>query len=187
VNGLWQQLIRMTNIGLATITSVQALFTNILPAGVVIYNANGTNNNEPYIFYDQPILPDATALMLVQYYTTGHVAPTSSVRFLVLSAPPLPPDLTTGISVPITKARFLVRSIVEGYFLIDFNTRTNSLYYIQYTADLKGGTNTVWTTSLVLVNGNGGPSRWLDYGPAATVSLPRTQPRRFYRVIEVPK
>ena len=186
-NGLWQQLIRMTNTGIATIVSVQAFFTNVQPPGTVIYNANGTTNNEAYVYYNQPILPGATGVMLVQYYTTGHIAPTSTIRFVVLAAPPSPPDLTAGVPVPIINARFLSRTLVDDYFLLDFATKANQQYYIQYAADLRGNTNTVWTTSLLPIKGNGGPARWLDYGPAATESVPKGQPRRFYRVIEMPK
>ena len=186
-NGLWHQLVRMTNTGIATIVSVQALFTNIQPAGTVIQNANGITNNQPYIYYNQPILPGATGVMLVQYYSTGHSTPTSTIRFVVLVSPPAPPDLGAGIQVPIARARFASRTLVDNYFLMDFATKADRRYYVQYTTGVKGGTNTVWTTSLLPINGNGGPMSWLDYGPAATDSVPKGQPQRFYRVIEVPK
>ena len=186
-NGLWHQLVRMTNTGIATIVSVQALFTNIQPAGTVIQNANGITNNQPYIYYNQPILPGATGVMLVQYYSTGHSTPSSTVRFVVLVSPPAPPDLSAGIQVPIVRARFPSRTLVDDYFVLDFATKADRRYYVQYTTGVKGGTNTAWTTSLLPINGSGGPMSWLDYGPAATDSVPKGQPQRFYRVIEVPK
>ena len=183
----WQQFITLTNLGNATIVSVQCLFSNITPANSYIYNASGTNapTGEPYILYLQPIAPHATGTILVQYYG-GFTNPTATVRFILQPTPLPPPDLTGAVGHPINKEGFLSGAANNGFFLLSFSTETNWNYYVLYSRDIKAA-NTPWAISPVTVSGNGAGRQWIDYGVPATDALPQTQPRRFYRIIKLPK
>jgi hypothetical protein len=65
--------------------------------------------------------------------------------------------------------------------LVEFNTISNRLYYVQY-APSADSTN--WATSLPPLRGTGQRVQWIDNGPPKTVSLPGPGTNRFYRVLQ---
>lgn len=65
--------------------------------------------------------------------------------------------------------------------LVEFNTISNRLYYVQY-APVASATN--WSTALPPLTGNGQRMQWIDNGPPKTESLPGGATNRFYRIIQ---
>jgi hypothetical protein len=204
-NGLWQQTDIITNRSASIITVSALLFLNINPASATIYNATGKTNiynppgdsaNHFYILFTQPIQPYSTTNILVQYYTTGHVAPTSSVVALFLqSIPPGPATPTNLTQVHIGRGKFLP----DGSYLLDFLTKTNRQYFVFYATNIVSGatvenpfTSSNWFVAPKPgpdgrgISGNGGPVQWIDYGPPLTPTLPTNAPYRYYRAFEKP-
>jgi hypothetical protein len=62
-------------------------------------------------------------------------------------------------------------------FMVEFATKLNGLYAIQYSSDLQS-----WKNAQSVIQGNGLSGRWVDSGPPVTESAPQTQPMRFYRL-----
>jgi hypothetical protein len=65
--------------------------------------------------------------------------------------------------------------------LVEFNTISNRLYYVQY-APIAAATN--WSTALPPLTGTGQRVQWIDNGPPKTDSVPGGTSNRFYRIIQ---
>jgi hypothetical protein len=124
----------------------------------------------------QPLLPDSSATVTLKYFL-GSNANTNDTPILAVvnMSPPVDPS-PDGTQVHILRGMFLP----DNTFLLNFNTASNITYYVQYSDDLM-----TWKTSVYPVNGTGYPAQWIDFGPPATDSLPRTRAARFYRIIQV--
>ena len=70
------------------------------------------------------------------------------------------------------------RRLPDGSFLLEFPTKLNQLYSIQYSAD-----SVHWTTAFPAVVGTGELIQWTDSGPPRTDSHPSSQPARAYRIV----
>jgi len=73
------------------------------------------------------------------------------------------------------------RMLPNGTFLIEFSSVSNSVYYVQYTSDLK-----TWRTAQPAIMGNGTRLQWIDNGQPKTVSPPSAEQKRFYRLLVLP-
>jgi hypothetical protein len=119
----------------------------------------------------------AAATFTLQYYI-GSGGSTNVLP--VLAAMPMEPGgsaTVAGLPAHITRAQFLP----DGTFLLNFNSVTNSTYYILYSADLRD-----WKTSPATVAGTGSAVQWIDYGAPATEAAPKSAKARFYRVVQFP-
>jgi hypothetical protein len=130
----------------------------------------------PGVQYLQPIAPGATAGVVMKYFL-GSNASTNAVPVLAVINMSAPEDpALEGSQVHITRGMFLP----DNTFLLNFFTAANTTYYVQYSEDLK-----TWKTSVYPVIGTGFSVQWIDYGPPATDSLPKSVTARFYRIIQV--
>jgi hypothetical protein len=147
---------------------------DLLPAGVSVYNASGTNDGVPFVQHNLPIPSNSAVNLTIEYYSPTRALPSSTLTAEVVSATP-PPDPE---GAPLVIDRFLM--LANGNFLIDFSTISNRTYYIQYTSDFE-----VWKTATPSILGTGSRMQWIDNGPPKTESSPANG-ARFYRVLLAP-
>jgi Immunoglobulin domain len=190
--GLFEQSVHLVNPGSVLLGEI---FLEISPLGVdsrtnaiVNWNAQGNIFTGP-----DPRFNGGT------YVSLGALAPAESadltLEYLVPDRTTAPAPLllalgnvltnivspTNGTFLAVTTNRF-----VNGGFLVEFPTRTNHNYYVQYAGNAADLTNvTVVRTALPFVAGTGSQVQWLDNGPPKTSSFP-TNGSRFYRVLETP-
>lgn len=70
------------------------------------------------------------------------------------------------------------RRLPDGTFFLEFPTKLNQLYSVQYSAD-----SVHWFTAYPAVVGTGDLVQWTDSGPPKTDSHPASQPTRIYRIV----
>jgi hypothetical protein len=141
-------------------------------------NASGYTNGIPYVQSAGPILPGTSWTNVIKFYVPigAYIPNPKLVTELVAPAQSLI-AITNGTPLHITRVLFLR----DRTFMLEFLTKTNSIYYIQYSSDLKN-----WTTVQPPISGNGTSIQWIDAGPPETESLPQLSDKRFYKIISVP-
>jgi len=177
-SGLMSQTVTVNNPSPIPIQAVRLTIQN-LQAGIVVYNASGTNGlSQPYVQHNFPVPAGGSVTFFIEYYVPDRVtipAPTFLAELVPVSAPINPAGTVQSIlrNPPVV--------LVDGSVLIDFATLANRTYYIQYSADMA-----TWTTVVPAVIGTGSTRQWIDNGPPKTESHPSTAGARFYRVLLVP-
>ena len=106
---------------------------------------------------------------VIEYYVTaGGLVPNPTLVAEVLS---------TGGGVPVVSGTgvHINRGFLQpdGNFVIEFASRTNRLYYVLYSSDLKD-----WKTAVPAITGNGTWIQWVDNGQPKTESAPPVTPMR---------
>jgi hypothetical protein len=171
----WAQSFSVTNPTISVVQSVTITFTSVGPAGTSIVGVTGTNElGQPYITINNTV-PPVTG---IQNYATILFVATSkpSVTFTTTASLSAGPGFTVNANtlVPITRRQLQN----DGSFLLNFQSLSNHVYFVQYTKDLK-----TWFTSPIPLHGSGTTMQWVDIGPNGTESHPRNTPYRFYRVV----
>ncbi|HAB19788.1 MAG TPA: immunoglobulin domain-containing protein [Verrucomicrobiota bacterium] len=124
------------------------------------------------------IAPTELREALLQYYVSDRVTiPHPTFNLYGTPAVIIRPPSGNVLSGVVTRR-------TNNLVLVDFPTKADRRYYIEYAPSLVGFTNGTFNTSLPPVHGTGSMRQWLDTGPPRTDSLPETT-NRFYRVIEV--
>jgi uncharacterized repeat protein (TIGR01451 family) len=176
-NALTEQSITLSNAGLSSIPAAR-----VVVAGVTnqLFNAVGTNNGNPFVYYSAPVAAGQTVNLLLQYYPRGYFPFTNSQ--LSAFAVPLPdwtpPSATVGTNV--------ISRIVElanGDMLIEWPSIVGQTYTVVYS------TNVLFSNAMVAPPSVVAPAnrtQWIDYGPPTTVSAPMNASERFYRVYQNP-
>jgi hypothetical protein len=175
---------------LQKLTLVNPYNTNLVGGGVVVLGLGNDALNYPIVVTNATFNDTNNGVFLA----TGAVVPGATVDFTVefyvadrttVPQPVYEPAAT--IYYPPFSILYSVRIRVENFAyeaphpMVDFYTRTNYNYYVQYLDDLNSTNG--WLTSLPVVPGTSGRVQWYDTG------APRTTPRgpiRFYRVIQYP-
>jgi hypothetical protein len=116
-----------------------------------------------------------TVNLIAEYYVSDRVTQPTPVYEAHVSWPVVPVIAESGRP---KVERVLFRNNLA---LVEFNTISKRLYYVQY-APTADATN--WTTSLPPLAGNGQRLQWIDNGPPKTESLPGNATNRFYRIIQ---
>ena len=177
-SGLMSQTVTVNNPSPIPIAAVRVTVQG-LPAGIVVYNASGTNGlSQPYVQYDSPVPAGGSVTFFLEYYVPDRVtipAPTFLAELVPVAAPLNP----TGTVQSILRNPPVV--LVDGSVLIDYATVSGGTYYIQYSADM-----TTWNTVFPAQIGTGSTRQWIDNGPPKTEAHPSTVGTRFYRIIRVP-
>jgi hypothetical protein len=131
----------------------------------------------PVVLYNQSLPAGASADVTVKYYLGPGSSTNASPTLVAIATSPVGTATAAGLQVHISRAMLLQ----DGTFLLNFNTVANGSYQVQFTSDLRS-----WKASSgPLVQGTGYPAQWLDYGPPASDSFPRSTPVRLYRVIQI--
>jgi hypothetical protein len=86
----------------------------------------------------------------------------------------------TGTLAPDPPPQPEITRLPSGDVRLDFQTKANTVYRIQYSSEFADD----WKTVTEGVAGDGGPASWTDSGPPKTEAAPSTVSRRFYRIFE---
>jgi alpha-tubulin suppressor-like RCC1 family protein len=173
--GLRSQEVRVTNPNGHPFPAVRVVVSN-LSSGSVVYNASGTNaQGLAYVQYSQPLTPGASLDLTIEYFVPNRSAPSASL--IVEAVDPIPVLDYSGTP----QENLRSRTLVGGIHLIDVRTLAGRTYYVQYSSDLES-----WRSAFPPATGTGSTVQWVDNGPPKTDSHPRTQTRRFYRVLLAP-
>lgn len=176
--GLMSQTVTIGNPSGVAIQAVRLTLQN-LAAGIVVYNATGTNGlSQPYLQHNFPVPAGGSVTFFIEYYVADRVTvpnPTLLAEIMPVDAPVNPAGTIQSI------LRNPPKVLTDGSVLIDYATVAGRTYYFQYSADM-----TTWTTVVPSLTGTGSNAQWIDEGPPKTESHPSTVGSRFYRIIEVP-
>lgn len=154
--------------------SVAGLGLDSLSNQVRLQNLSGTASVGP-VLQVLNLAAGESVELTAEYYVSDRVTrPTP--RYEAHVASPLAPLIVETGRPRIERVVFRDRLA-----LVEFNTISNRLYYVQY-APSADSTN--WATSLPPLRGTGQRVQWIDNGPPKTVSLPGPGTNRFYRVLQ---
>jgi hypothetical protein len=172
--GLFYQTVWINNPTLLEYDAIRLWVSNVPPA-VRVWNATGTNG-VPYIQYNYPIAAGTTVALEVEFYATDRrTVPNPVYAVEVVTPETITPE---GAPLEITARGFLS----DNSFMVEFNTLSNRVYYVQYRANL----DSAWKTALPAITGNGRVLQWIDYGPPKTESPPDQTTPRYYRALLLP-
>lgn len=191
-SGLFEEQIILGNGGSQSLSNVQTMVYGLgydsRTNAIRLYNAqsqvgvdwnqDGTVEFIPLVQVSNLTNGESRQLTL-EYYVSDHTTvPTSGLLTLATNAftfrtPP-------GTTLAVTRAIY-----TNGVFIIEFNSKTNAQYYIQY-ATTPGDLMDSGTvkTAFPFVTGTGSGMQWIDNGPPKTDSPP-TNGSRFYRVLGI--
>jgi hypothetical protein len=172
--GLFEQTVRLSNIGPNTVTALRLLIT-ALPGDVQVYNKSGTTNGTPFVRYNQSLAPQAAVNLKIEYYRASRAA-IPQPGFLAQETTVLSVT-ATGTVLPID--RFV--KMADGRFLIEFTSTQGRTYAVQYGTDMIS-----WKTAVPTITAPANRVQWYDDGPPKTESAPSSVASRMYRVLELP-
>jgi uncharacterized repeat protein (TIGR01451 family) len=172
--GLYQQTLLVSNLTGVALTAVRVTILN-LPAFVVVYNASGTTNGQPYVESDLPVAIGGSVNFLLQYYVAARQTFTST-NFLVTAVAAATPTAVTGTILQLDRAAFLS----EGQLTIEFASAPGHTYVVQYSSDM-----TTWLTAAPPIVAKSTRTQWIDAGPPSTESPPGGLSQRYYRVVQI--
>lgn len=173
--GLFEQSVRVGNTGSNAIPAVRLIVLD-LPPGVVLYNASGSTNGEPYVEYDKALGPDASVDFLLEFYRSNRLA-FIATNFQVIAAAPTVSPNPTGTLLELDRVPFLV----NGTLVIEFASVPGKSYVVEYSSDMQ-----IWSAAVPHITATGTRVQWVDSGPPQTVSPPGAPGQRFYRVVQLP-
>jgi len=191
-SGLFEQQLVLGNGGSLSLSNVQlfacGLTNDSRTNAIRLYNGQGTAG----IDWNQDGAIDFTPFVQINNLTNGE-SRQLTLEYYVSDHTTLPvPTFVTmatnafTFKTPPGTAQEISRAIyTNGVFIIEFSTKTNGQYYIQYGAtpgDLMNS-GTV-KTAFPYVIGTGSRVLWIDNGPPKTDSPP-TNGSRFYRVLGI--
>ncbi|HTV63337.1 MAG TPA: DUF11 domain-containing protein [Verrucomicrobiae bacterium] len=178
-NGLTEQSILLSNIGASGVPAARVVVTGLTNQ---LFNAVGTNNGSPFVYYGAPLAVGQSVNLLLQYSPRGFFPFTNGQ--LQAFAVPLPdwtppPVSPTGANLNISR----IVTLTNGDVLIEWPAITNRIYTVVY-SDNASFSNAMIAPPAVVAPAN--RVQWIDYGPPATVSAPTNSSARFYRVFLSP-
>jgi uncharacterized repeat protein (TIGR01451 family) len=175
--GLMEQMVRLVNISTTQVASVRLTVSGLTNW---LYNAVGTNNSNPFVVYANPLNPNQTVDLILEYFVPTRrpvSVPNSSYTALGVPAFNLTASSGTNGSFAITR----VVLVSSGKLLIEFPSIPGAAYSIIYS------TNAAFSESLLAHPAITAPAdrvQWIDDGPPNTASSPSSAASRFYRVIK---
>lgn len=176
--GLYEQVVRFTNIGSNALAGVRLTLSGVA-AGVTLLNGSDPTGAQPYLQLHRQVNAGETVAFTVEFYQrdrTGFGSPVYAATEVAEAAPG-----ATGTEVPVTTGRaplVLGGTLNNGRFLLEFRAVPGQHYAVQYR-------NTVgdpWRTAVPTVTAPANVVQWLDDGPPKTVTRPPAA-SRFYRVL----
>jgi uncharacterized repeat protein (TIGR01451 family) len=174
-NNLVEQSITVTNIGTNTVPAVRVVVTGLSNQ---LFNAVGTNNENPFVVYGSSLAAGQNVELLLQYAANNYFPFTNSqLQALAVPVPDLtpPPAMLASTNIHIIS----IVQLSSGSMLIWFPSISNRTYTVVYNNDLS---STNWLMAQPSVVAPTTFTEWIDYGPPTTLSAPANTSARFYRV-----
>ncbi len=168
--GLFDQRVRIENLGVETIPAFVAAVTN-LPSPVRVLGTRMDVAGQSWFWQSSPLLPGESVEWHVEYYDPTRRGVFSPQLVFALEIPefvePTGPAMTVRRALPLS----------EGAILVEFDAPRGYVVWVEYGADLEE-----WQTAGGPVLGNGQRVFWLDQGPPKTASHPAEDEQRYYRL-----
>jgi len=178
-NGLEEQsiLLSNTNIGSIDVPAARVVVTG-LTTNRLLFNAVGTNNGAPFVYYSAGLAAGQSATLLLQYAPRGSFPFTNAqLHAFAVPLPDWTPPVAASVSTNLN-ITFIV-GLTNGNMLIEWPAITNRTYTVVYSDNVLFS-NAMMAPPSIVAPAN--EVQWIDYGPPATVSAPPNTPVRFYRV-----
>jgi len=177
-NGLTEQFILLTNAGTNDVTAARVVVTGLTNQ---LFNAVGTNNGSPFVYFSAPLAAGQSVRLLLQFQPRGSFPFTNGQ--LHAFAVPLPD--WTAPQVSATSSNLLARLVTmkNGIVLIEFPSVVGASYTVVYSDDILFTNPQIAPPSIVAPANR---TQWLDYGPPTTTNAPASASTRFYRVYKNP-
>jgi uncharacterized repeat protein (TIGR01451 family) len=175
-NGLTEQSILLSNTGTTNVPAARIVVTGLTNQ---LFNATGTNNGSPFVYYSAPLAVGQSVNLLLQYSPRGFFPFTNGQ--LQAFAVPLPnwtPPAESSTSTNLNITRIV--TLTNGNMLIEWPAITNRTYTVVYSD------NVLFSNAMIAPPSIAAPAnevQWIDYGPPATTSAPTSSSARFYRVL----
>jgi probable HAF family extracellular repeat protein len=172
--GLFEQIIEVTNVGDGPLAGVQLIVRN-LPENARLHNGFSRGDGVAFVGFDFQLAPGSRTQFTLEFYLPDRqplvdLDWVADTWFRVETVPA--PGLVLEIDRQLPLA--------DGRFLVEFMTRSDRVYRVQYSGDLLE-----WITAEPSVAGTGSRIQWIDSGPPKTDSHPADGATRFYRVLEL--
>jgi uncharacterized repeat protein (TIGR01451 family) len=176
-NALTEQSITLSNAGA---TSVPAAMVVVAGLTNQLFNAVGTNNGSPFVYYSASLAAGQSVSLLLQYYPRGYFPFTNSQ----LSAFPVPlPNWTLPAGTIDTNLIARMVQLTNGDLLLEWPSTVGKTYTVVY-SDNAAFSNAMIAPPAIVAPAN--RTQWTDYGPPTTVSAPENAGTRYYRVFQNP-
>ena len=178
-NGSLKQSILLSNAGLLSVPAARIVVTGLTNH---LFNAVGTNNGNPFVYYSTNLAAGQSVGLLLEYFPRGVFPFTNGqLQAFAVPVPNWPPPPVTATSTNIN-----ISSIVElpnGNMLIEFPSILGRTYTVVYSDNVSFSNAMIAPPSIVA------PANiveWTDYGPPTTVIATTNASARFYRVYQNP-
>jgi uncharacterized repeat protein (TIGR01451 family) len=178
-NGLTEQTILLTNIGPNDVDAARVVVTGLANQ---LFNAVGTNNGSPFVYYSAKLAAGTSVNLRLQYNPRGYFPFTNGQ--LHAYAVPLPnwtppKALTTSTNINISQ----IVQLDDGSMLIEFPSTLGKSYTVVYSDNVLFSNAMIAPPSIVAPANR---VQWIDYGPPTTTSEVPNSSVRFYRVFQNP-
>ncbi|MGA3282910.1 MAG: DUF11 domain-containing protein [Verrucomicrobiota bacterium] len=178
-NALTEQTITLSNAGPSSVPAARIVVTGLTNQ---LFNAVGTNNGSPFVYYSAQLAAGQSVSLLLQFYPRGYFPFTNSqLHAFAVPLPAWTPPRAASISTNINISRIVQLS--NGNMLIEWPTTTNQTYTVVYSDNVLFSNAMIAPPSIVAPANR---TQWIDYGPPTTVSAPTNASVRFYRVFQNP-
>jgi uncharacterized repeat protein (TIGR01451 family) len=174
-NGFIEQSVLVSS-GTNDVPAVRLVVTGLTDR---LFNAVGTNNGAPFVYYSAELGTKQSVSLLLQYpqriafpFTNGQL------QAFGVPLPNWTPPPETAVSTNFNPARIVEMS--NGRMLIEWPAVTNLSYTVVYSDNVLFSNAMIAPPSIVAPANR---VQWIDYGPPTTVSAPTNSTARFYRVI----
>jgi len=180
-NGLVEQFITVTNTTNYTADAVRVIVTGLTSANR-LFNAVGTNNGNPFVYYSTNLAAGQSISLLLQYAASAYFPLTNGqLHAFAVPVPDWPPPPITATSTNINISRIV--ELANGNMLIEWPSISNRTYTVVYSDNVSFSNAMIAPPSIVAPANR---TQWIDYGPPTTVSAPTNTTARFYRVYQNP-
>ena len=178
-NGLTEQTILLSNTGTNDVDAARVVVTGLANQ---LFNAVGTNNGNPFVYYSAKLAAGKSVNLRLQYNPRGFFPFTNGQ--LHAYAVPLPnwtppKALTTSTNINISQ----IVQLDDGSMLIEFPSTLGKSYTVVYSDNVLFSNAMIAPPSIVALANR---LQWIDYGPPTTTSEVPNSSVRFYRVFQNP-
>ncbi len=178
-NGLVEQFITVTNTDTNNASAVRIVITGLTNR---LYNAVGTNNGNPFVYYSAALPTNQSVNLLLQYSASAYFPFTNGqLNAFAVPLPNWPPPPATGAGTNLNISRIV--QLTNGNILIEFPSTLGRTYTVVYSENASFSNAAMAPPSIVAPANR---TQWIDYGPPTTTNVPANTGARFYRVYQNP-
>lgn len=178
-NGLTEQSIVISNAAATNLPAVRVVVTGLTRQ---LFNAVGTNNGSPFVYYSAPLAAGQSASLLLRYNPWG-IFPFTNGQLHAFAVPLpnwTPPPRAAG-STNVTVEQIV--KLANGSVRLEFPSTPGKSYTVVYSDNVLFS-NAMIAPPVIVAPAN--QTFWIDYGPPGTVPAPANSVSRFYQIRTAP-